>query len=215
MKILCSLIALLMMAGLLISTSHAQVTFALGPRFGMNFGSCSLDPEITAAGVTKGGRTGMIFGADFEVGFAHMFYVSLQPAYVQKGFTISGQGGKETYGFNYLNLPLYFRVKFLHGKIRPYSFLGPNLGILLSATKTTELTGQTATDADWKDVIGSDFSLDFGGGAEYYVAPKISITGDVRYMLGLKSVYSNANQTNVSIKTGGFVIMFGAMFLLN
>ena len=85
-------------------------------------------------------------------------------------------------------------MKFLQGKLRPYAFLGPDFGIMLSATQTRELTGQAATDADFSDVIGTDFSLDFGGGAEYAVAPKISVIGDVRYMLGLKSVYSNANQ---------------------
>jgi hypothetical protein len=212
MKILCSSIALLMMAALLPCSSPAQTTFAIGPRFGLNFGTCSIDPDV--GGASKGGRTGMIFGADFEVGFGNMFYVAFEPSYAQKGFTISGQGASETYAFNYMDLPIYFKVKFLHGKIRPYGFLGPNLGILLSATKSTQQTGQASADEDWKDVIGSDFTLDFGGGAEYLVASTVSVTGDVRYMLGLKSVYSNPNQTNVSIKTGGFVIMFGAMFHL-
>jgi opacity protein-like surface antigen len=83
---------------------------------------------------------------------------------------------------------------------------------MLSATQTRELTGQAATDAVFSDVIGTDFSLDFGGGAEYAVAKNISVIGDVRYLLGIKSVYSNANQPNQSIKTGGFAIMFGALF---
>ena len=156
----------------------------------------------------------MIFGATAEVGFdkGKMFFAVLEPIYIQKGFKIEGQGGSETYSFNYLNFPIYFKVKFLQGKLRPYAFLGPDFGIMLSATQTRELTGQAATDADFSDVIGTDFSLDFGGGAEYAVAPKISVIGDVRYMLGLKSVYSNANQPNQSIKTGGIVIMFGALF---
>jgi hypothetical protein len=206
-------IALLTLVVVLTGSSQAQTTFAAGPRIGFNLGSCSLDPDL-GPGATKGGRFGMIFGATAEVGFdkGKMFFVVLEPIYIQKGFTITGQGGTETYKFNYLNLPLYFKVKFLQGKLRPYAFLGPDFGLMLSATQTRELTGQTATDADFSDVIGSDFTLDFGGGAEYTVAPKISVIGDVRYMLGLKSVYSNANQPNQSIKTGGFVIMFGALF---
>jgi len=211
MKQIWVAIAVLTLVVLLAGSSRAQTTFAVGPRIGFNLGSCSLDPDL-AGGATKGGRFGMIFGATAEVGFNKMFFVVLEPIYIQKGFTITGQGGTETYKFNYLNLPLYFKVKFLQGKLRPYAFLGPDFGLMLSATQTRELTGQTATDVDFSDVIGSDFSLDFGGGAEYMVASKISIIGDVRYMLGLKSVYSNATQPNQSIKTGGFVIMFGALF---
>jgi hypothetical protein len=205
-------VALAVVVGVVMFTvsAHAQTTFAVGPRVGINFASCSLDPAIT--GADKGGRTGMIFGATAEVGFSNMYYVVFEPQYVQKGFSVSAQNGKATYAFNYMDLPLYFKVKFLHGKVRPYAFLGPDLGIKLSANVKTELTGQSATDSDFGDVIGSDFSLDFGGGAELAVAPKISVIGDVRYMLGLKNVYSNANQPNQSIKTGGFAIMFGALF---
>ena len=204
-------IAVLTLVVLLAGSSRAQMTFAAGPRIGFNLGSCSLDPDVSA-NVTKGGRFGMIFGATAEVGFTKMFYAVLEPIYIQKGFKIEGTGGSETYSFNYLNFPLYFKVKFLQGKLRPYAFLGPDFGIMLSATQTSVRTGQASTDFDFSTYIGTDFSLDFGGGAEYAVAPKISVIGDVRYMLGLKSVYSNAAQPNQSIKTGGFVIMFGALF---
>jgi hypothetical protein len=206
-------IAVLTLVLLFVDSSQAQITFAAGPRIGFNIGSCSLDPDVSA-NVTKGGRFGMIFGATAEVGFdkGKMFFAVLEPIYIQKGFSIEGQGGKESYSFNYLNFPVYFKVKFLQGKLRPYGFLGPDFGIMLSATQTQELTGQPARDTDYSPVIGTDFSLDFGGGVEYAVAKNISVIGDVRYMLGLKSVYSNANQPNQSIKTGGFVIMFGALF---
>jgi hypothetical protein len=207
-------VMLVMLVVILVSvvTVQGQTEFAVGPRFGMNFASCSLNPDVV--GVDKGGRTGIVFGAIGEVGFQHMFYVVFEPQYIQKGFSISGQGGKATYAFNYMDLPVYFKVKFLHGKVRPYAFLGPDLGIKLSANVHTELTGQSATDVDFGDVIGSDFSLNFGGGVEYAVAPRIAVIGDLRYMLGLKSVYSNANQPNQTIKTGGLVIMFGALFAL-
>jgi opacity protein-like surface antigen len=207
------LTTVLLSAMILATSSQAQVTFAVGPRIGFDLGTCSIDPDLNPA-VTKGGRFGIIFGATLEVGFTKMFYAVFEPQYVQKGFKIEGTGGKQSYAFNYLDLPLFFKVKFLQGKVRPYAFLGPDFGLALSATQSTELTGQSATDQDWKDVIGTDFSLDFGGGVEVAVASKISVIGDVRYMLGIKSVYSNANEPNTTIKTRGFVVLFGALFYL-
>lgn len=193
--------------------SNSQTTFAIGPQFGLNIGTCSLTPELPST-VTKGGRTGMIFGVNFEVGFANMFYAATQIQYAQKGYTLSGPGGKGTYSFNYMDFVTLFKVKFLRGKIRPYGLLGSSFGVMLTATETVELVNQAARDVDWSKVIGSDFALHFGGGAEYAVAKRISIIGDLRYMLGLKNIYSNAADPNFSVKPGGFVITFGGLFYL-
>lgn len=157
----------------------------------------------------------MIFGATYEVGFANMFYVATDIQYVQKGFSLSAGGEKETYSLNYMDFPVIFKAKFLRGKIRPYGLLGIDFGILLSATRTFDPGGGgTPQDVDYKSVFGSDFTLHFGGGVEYTVARNIGLTGDLRYMLGLKSVYSHPNQPNTKIKTGGFVILFGGLFYL-
>ena len=87
-------ISVLTLVVLLTGSSQAQITFAAGPRIGFNLGSCSLDPDL-AGNVTKGGRFGMIFGATAEVGFdkGKMFFAVLEPIYIQKGFSIEGQGG--------------------------------------------------------------------------------------------------------------------------
>jgi hypothetical protein len=201
--------AVLTLVAVLAGSSPAQVTFAVGPRIGFNLASTSLNLPLNP-GVTKGGRFGMIFGATAEVGFdkGKMFFVVLEPMYIQKGFSIEGGGATTNYNFNYLNFPLYFKVKFLQGALRPYAFAGPDFGIMLSATQSSA----QGADQDWSQWIGTDFSLDFGGGAEYQVAKKISIIGDVRYMLGLKNIYSNPNQTTLELTPSGFVIMFGALF---
>jgi opacity protein-like surface antigen len=194
--------------------AQAQVTMAIGPNFGFDIGTCSITPEISN-NVTKGGRFGLIFGVSFEVGFANMFYIASDYQYVQKGFSLSAGNEKESYSLNYLDLPVIFKVKFLHGKVRPYGLLGVDFAILLSATKTYDPgAGGKAQDTDYKDVFGSDFSLHFGGGAEFAVARNIGITGDVRYMLGLKSVYSNANQSDTKITPSGLAIVFGGLFYI-
>jgi opacity protein-like surface antigen len=102
--------------------------------------------------------------------------------------------------------------------VRPYGFLGPNLGILLSATNKIEVTGNAGGggETDLKSFTsGTDFALDFGGGAEFNIIPKLAITGDVRYSLGLGDINNTpaqAGQTATKLTTGGFQILLGAMF---
>lgn len=202
---------------LAVSSTYAQVSFGIGLKGGLNFASVSFSPELQLGqGVTKGGRTGIMFGAAAELGFAKMFYVALEPTYCGKGCSFTAGAVSQTLAYNYLNLPVLFKVKFLKGMVRPYGFLGPNLGILLSATSSTTGAAQGNGDVDIKArTSGTDFALDFGGGAEINVMPKLAITGDVRYSLGLGNIDNTtvaAGQTATKLTTGGFQILFGAMF---
>lgn len=245
-------IALFTAAGLF-AMSHvaqAQVTFGFGGRLGINFASTSLDPALTAftnaAGAqfpaTKGGKTGFIFGGTVEMGFARMFAVEVSPTYVMKGlsFDVSSnpQGGGQNvsgtvkWSVNELDFPILFKVKFLQGRIRPYAFVGPNLGIVMTSTVSFDLAGQTVPDIDNKsNTSGIDFALEFGGGAEFMVSRNIGIFGDVRYSLGISNLISASTPaaapgqqqqqqqggvfgTNETSHASGFQIQFGTMFYL-
>jgi len=192
----------------------SQIEFGVGPKLGLNFASTSISPTPNyGAGVTQGGRTTFMIGAQAELGFAKMFYIQLEPGYVGKGYSVSGTGGSVTVAVSELQFPVLFKVKFMKGIIRPYAFLGPNIGFVMSATESFAITGQTIPDQDLKSNVSStDFSLDFGGGAEYNVTPKIGITGDIRYSLGLANLNNNPASPNVTMKGSGFQILFGAMF---
>ncbi len=206
----------LALAGLLCaysSSSFAQVSFSLGPRIGLNFATLSYDPDVTGAGVTKSGSIGIMIGAAAEIGFAQMFAIMVEPTYTQKGNKFEAGSAKQTISASELQFPVLFKVKFIQGPVRPYAFAGPNIGIVLSAKSKLEGTGNDG-ETDIKSTTSStDFSLDFGGGAEFKAAPKVSITGDVRYSLGLSNLNSAAGSTQ-SIKARGFQIQFGALFHL-
>lgn len=226
MKKIGVLAVLVVMSLLLVLPGSAQMKFGAGARFGMNFATSSVDPDFYTGYeqyVEKGGRTGLMFGGVATVEFAKMFEVALLPTYVQKGFkyeTVSGYYFDEAknnslkYKVNELDLPVYFRVKFLHGPIRPYVFVGPNIGFVLSATES--YSGGTDVDNDMKDKVSSvDFGLDFGGGAEYMVAPNIGLTCDALYSLGLSDMNNataKAGETASTIKTRGFQVLIGTMF---
>jgi hypothetical protein len=150
--------------------------------------------------------------------------------YAQKGakYTRSADNASLTIKYNELEIPIHFKVKFLQGRIQPYAFLGPNLGLVMSAGSTSEFPGQAPTETDYKSgeqgvnqASTLDFSLEFGGGAEFLLTKQIGLLMNVQYNLGLSNVISPpanqavvAGQVSPSWKTSGFQILFGCMFHL-
>jgi opacity protein-like surface antigen len=204
--------------------SDAQLRFALGPKLGINFASTSIDP--TVQGIT--GRTTILFGAAFELMFAKIIGVQVEPNYANKGYTADNVGiqtqagvvsANITVSYKEIQIPILFKAKFLDGPVKPYALVGPNLGIVTSANVNVA-PGQgaqfQAQDVDIKSsTSGMDFGIDFGGGAEFNVAPRVAITGDVRYSLGLSNLdktTAQQGQVQTSTKTRGFQIQFGALF---
>ncbi len=178
----------------------AQVEFGLGPILGLDFGTLSISPSPQ---ISTGGHTGFMIGAQAELGFSKMFYIVLEPTYCSKG----GSVGTTTLAVDELDFPAYFKVKFMKGVIRPYAFAGPDLCFVLSSTATT---GGQNTDIS-SQTSSVDFDLDFGGGAEYNVTPKIGITMDIRYSIGLSNL-NNVSGSTTTIKASGFQILAGMMF---
>ncbi len=216
-------------------SADAQVKFGFGPRLGFNLGGMSFDPDLSQdpnyPGVTKTGRFGMMFGAAGELEFARMFAAEVGIIYVMKGggYDQKSQNATGTLDdkINELQFPILFKVKIPVGtKFRPYGFVGPNLGIVLSATQVgTNAAGTREVDLKNIPGVGSvmsgmDFSLDFGAGAEYLIAHNIGLQADLRYSLGLSNIYSpptapaQPGQAVVtpSWKTHGFQVLFGMMF---
>lgn len=198
-----------------------QVQFALGTKSGLNIGTLSFDPDLYAGSqtITKSGVLGFMAGAIAEMGFAQMFAVQLEPGYNLKATKWEDtQGGKETVSIGELQIPILFKVKFLPGHVRPYGFLGPNPGIVLSAKDKIETQGGNQ-ETDVKDnTAGLDFALDFGGGAEVEVGHGVAVTGDIRYSLWLTNLNSPPNVPSgtqiLSVKSSGFQIQFGVLFQL-
>lgn len=233
--------------------AEAQVTFSVGPRFGFNFGSMSFTPlpadqvQAGALASTQGGRFGIMFGAAGYIQFGKYFGAEMELLYMMKGAHFDQNAGgfnaqaaaanSTTIHINELVIPLLFKVGYQTGSIRPYGFVGPEFGFILSATESSPNANGVATDIDLtssaggvdqfgnqvgngNQVGGIDFSLVFGGGAEYFVAKNIGLTLDIRYDLGLSNIFSTPvqNQQQVqqvqspSWKTSGFQIMLGTMF---
>ena len=129
---LCFIFSLLLLGAVV--QSHAQVEFSLGMKAGLNIGTLSFDPDLYegSTSISKSGVLGFMAGGVAEVGFANMFAVQLEPGYNLKATKWEDtQGGKRTISVGVLQIPILFKTKFLSGPVRPYGFIGPNLGIVI------------------------------------------------------------------------------------
>jgi hypothetical protein len=198
--------------------SNVQAQFSIGPKFGLNMSTLSVDPDPYQGSttITKGGRMNILFAAQAQMLFGKMFGVQIEPGYTSKSARWEdNQGGKRTISVSEIQIPILFLVTFMQGTIEPFAFVGPNLGIVASASDKTETQGGTQ-DVDIKaNVSGLDFALDFGGGTKFKIANKIALTGDIRYSLGMSNLDARqipAGVTAPSTKSRGFQIQFGALF---
>ena len=210
-------------ACLILCVNSAQAQFSIGPKFGLNMSTLSVDPDPYQGSttITKGGRMNILFGAQAQMLFGKMFGVQIEPGYTSKSVRWEdNQGGKRTISVSEIQIPILFLVTFMQGTIEPFAFVGPNLGIVASASDKTETQGGGTQDVDIKaNVSGLDFALDFGGGTKFKIANKIALTGDIRYSLGMSNL--DARQfpagtvaTTPSTKSRGFQIQFGALFTI-
>lgn len=192
-------------------TAQAQLPFSVGFRLGLNIGNATYDPEPQlASGVSKGSRLGFMAGALVELGIAGPAFIQIEPMFVQKGTKFEGPGGKITSKANYFAIPVLLKAKFGPGHIKPYAFVGPDIGINLTSKSVLEVTGQPEQESDDAETTSSiDFALDFGGGVQVDVAPRIAVALDARYSLGLTDVFKDPAGTtgDQKIKTNGIQIL--------
>ncbi len=210
--------------------SPAQLGITVGVQGGLNIANASFDPDLTSD-FSKSSRTGLAISGVVEFQLAGPVAISLQPSYLQKGAKIEGPFYVDQIGnpvqttrtekLAMFEIPLLLKAKLPVGPARPYAFAGPTLGITLSATETDELkggytfeNGSSTQDTDVKSTTSStDFGLMLGAGAEFSVAPMVSITVDGRYALGFTNLLTNQGnqQPQVTVKSNGIMILAGVL----
>ena len=88
------------------------------------------------------------------------------------------------------------------GTIRPAFFVGPAIGLLLSAK---------VGDDDIKDNLnGTDFGFVFGAGVDFETGAKGNISLDCRYTMGMSNIVKDSGDD--SVKNG--VFSFGVSYII-
>lgn len=184
--------SLLLAGGLLLlaSAAQAQVTFALGPRLGLNVSSAPFKDEKRS--YTTHNRLGAEAGFVANIGFGHF---ALQPGllYSQKGFSINDTYTStytsstysettrttldEQYRLNYVTVPLHFAYA-LHADGQGLQlFAGPYFGALLGgnykyndAEESTShnVVVRSSTDTGSGAVVGGDYYATSPADTKFY-----------------------------------------------
>ncbi len=157
--------------------------------------------------VTKKMKIGFGGGAFLTYGFSPMFAIQPEILYVMKGAKFEAGGETAKVKADYLQVPVLLKLSpQTQGKIKPYFFAGPFVGILMSA-KVSD-----GTSEDIKDNLKStEFGASFGAGVAFPMT-KGAITLDGRYDLGLSKTAKSDKVVDDNIKTGTISFFVGYNF---
>lgn len=178
----------------------AQSSISLGVRGGLNFANITgkdLPPEVE-----KSYRTVFGIGGVGEIGLSDLIFLQVEPRYIQKGANFKASETisditithSSTGKFNYFEIPVSLKYKIDVGVFKPYLFTGPTVSFLLSAElEEINFEGRKKNEDIKDETKLIEFSMDIGAGVAYEISPTISLTGDIRYTLGLTN---NAKSSN-------------------
>lgn len=189
----------------------------------MAIGATAQDPAkgMTGAGIKAGValanltgdisgtsmKTGFGFGGFLTFGLSETFSIQPELLYIMKGAKEDVSGGTVKLKLNYLQVPVLFKYDFpTQSSFKPSIFVGPAVGILMSAKVSAE-SGGAGVEVDVKDLFNSaDLGLVFGLGAEIATGSKGGVTFDARYDLGLSNIAKDSGDQSVKNATIGLFI---------
>lgn len=150
------------------------------------------------------------FGAQYRMRFGP---VALQPEVhmISRGGKFSVDGDEERVKLEYIEFPLLLVVPFQLGRLEPYLFGGPWLGLETRCRYTFEEEGlktnlgcESAGDAFDRKAL--DYGVAVGGGAAHRLGSgKLML--EARHTRGLRNIYDGAGEAEVLNRS--FVVLLG------
>ncbi len=189
--------AVLVLAALVSAPLKAATTFNFGVKAGVSFANnLWSDDDGTEKAIVR-----PTFGAFALINITPAIAIQPELNYLVMGEWWDITDGTAIEEFAYLHIPVLLRVRLMkEGKVVPFVFAGPAVGILLSAKDSGD---------DVKEFFKStDFGADLGAGAEFAFGNMKALL-DLRYYLGLTNAYSFPIY---SMKNRGFILTAGLLF---
>ena len=146
-------------------------------------------------------KTGFTVGGFITYSFTDLFGIQPELLYSMKGSKVDVGGTTVNTKLNYIEIPVLFRVQLVGAPtFKPNFYVGPELGILLSAKRE---------DVDIKDDTKStDFGIIGGVGADFPMGAG-KLTFDARYDLGLSKVVDVSPAPKVNNSAITFLVGYG------
>lgn len=170
--------------------SPLDVAYHYGFTGGMNISNLPADPQELEE---SGSLLGYAFGMWWGVPLSRHLTIQTEALFSMKGDSESVGGYTTSTRLGYFDVPVLARFGFLHdAPVRPSLFVGPSLGINVSAKSKLEGEGGEV-GIDVKDQVGTlDLGLVVGGGLDFR-AGRRTFGVDVRYSRGLRDIGDGAN----------------------
>lgn len=202
-----------------VAGSVSAMNVSLGVKGGVNLANVRLEEDMEG----KKMLPGVVAGLSLELKPVEMFSIQPEVLFAQKGFKfeieeeIFGQmfSMSMATGFNYIEIPVLFKLNIPAGVVTPTVYAGPAVSFLMGVRGYAEASGEKEKyDDDTKDAIKEemtavDFGIAFGAGLGISAGPG-SIIIDARYNLGLLNIGTDDNEEIYeTAKNGAFSIMAG------
>jgi len=181
---------------LLLAISAFAQGISFGVKGGVNYTSLSGD-DVPDGLSWKLGFGGGVVAA---LNVMDMFVIQPEVLYTMKG----GEDPDLEYSFDltYVEVPVLLKYSVpMEGMISPNFFVGPSLGILMSAELDEVDVKDDLKTMDFGVVVGAGVDFDMGTG---------KVTLDGRYTLGLMSI--DDSEAEQDWKNGAISVMIGYMF---
>jgi hypothetical protein len=184
--------------------ASSQTHSSIGFKGGINFSNAITSGPSTSV-ETVSGSTGFLFGGFIEIEMFRLVSIQPEALYTRKAaksvWLTTGMNAE--YHFDFLAIPVLLKINFFSDELKPYLFIGPNIGILLSAQVDNKFTSGRIQTLDIKQNSKSiDFTIDVGGGAEYSISKESSILAELRYSRGLTNLTKKPPSSNSWYSTG-------------
>jgi hypothetical protein len=166
---------------------YAQLGWKLGVVGGEDFAGAATLPS-PFEGSTAQGASGFVLGVRSDADIFPMLSLQTELLVTERSFNdnIGSQSWAEH--LTYLQIPILLKFNPLDGAIQPYAYLGPDVGIKLSAS----LDSNAATGINESSLFNTiDLNLDMGLGLQVKILPDVWVFAEGRYTFGLVNVYNN------------------------
>ncbi|MEN6559516.1 MAG: porin family protein [Acidobacteriota bacterium] len=194
----------------------------IGLKGGLNFTSMTIKTTYTDMPEFKNntGLTGGIF-VNFKLG-----PVSIQPEvlYSRRGLSYDQETNEEIKVtslmlVDYVEVPVLVKYSFLSGPAKPFLYAGPSFSYLLKGRSGYDIDYLTSDEPDmnyYYDTTDSykktELAGVFGAGVDIKL-PKVILSLEGRYHLGLSNIYDEPENPEVSsLKNKGFSVLVGIGF---
>jgi opacity protein-like surface antigen len=193
----------------------SQAKSSLGFKGGVNFANAITSGTGTSV-ESVSGRTSFLFGGFLDIEISKLLSIQPELLYIRKaagGIWLS-TGMNTEYHFDFLAIPALLKMNFGSDEFKPYVFIGPNIGILVSAQVENKFTsGRTQTLDIKQNAESIDFAIDIGAGMEYSINKNNSILSELRYSRGLTNTTKKPPSSNSWYSTG-IQLLIGMKFSL-